>query len=65
MKLRSIELILPNASSAANFLVNIWGLAHAGSRDGIFYLRGAAGHPYLVSLEEGAEPAVRSTTFVC
>ncbi|MGC4083322.1 MAG: VOC family protein [Vicinamibacterales bacterium] len=34
-------------------------------RGSVYYLRGGGRHPYLVSLEEGPERYVRSTTFVC
>lgn len=65
MKLRSIELVLPQAESAARFLVEIWGLALAGHRGETTYLRGSGPFPYLVALEAGADPFVRSVTFVC
>jgi 2,3-dihydroxy-p-cumate/2,3-dihydroxybenzoate 3,4-dioxygenase len=65
MRLRSIELALPNAAQAASFLTDIWGLAPAETRGGTTYLRGSGGFPYLVALEESAESFVRSTTFVC
>jgi catechol 2,3-dioxygenase-like lactoylglutathione lyase family enzyme len=64
MKLRSIELIVPDAAKAAAFLTEIWGMAPAEQRGQTQYLRGSGTHPYLVALEEGNE-AVRSTTFLC
>ena len=65
MKLRSIELALPYAAEAAAFLTGIWGMAPAEVRGGTHYLRGSGSFPYLVALEESAEPYVRSTTFTC
>lgn len=65
MKLRSIELSLPNAAQAAEWLTAIWGLAPAELRGGTHYLRGSGSFPYLIALEEAAESFVRSTTFVC
>ena len=65
MKLRSIELVLPQARAAAAFLTDIWGMAHAETVGSTHYLRGSGTFPYLVALEEGPRPFVRSTTFVC
>ncbi len=65
MKLRSIELVVPGAGTAAAFLTDVWGMAPAETRGATHYLRGSGTHPYLVALEEGAERSVRSTTFVC
>ncbi len=64
MKLRSIELSLPDPAAAAAFMVDIWGLAPAETRGTTHYLRGSGTYPYLVAFEAGDE-FVRSTTFVC
>lgn len=64
MKLRSIELSLPDPAGAATFMTDIWGLAPAEVRGTTHYLRGSGTFPYLVAFEEGEE-GVRSTTFVC
>lgn len=64
MKLRSIELSLPDPVSAASFMVDIWGLVSAEVRGSTHYLRGSGTYPYLVSFSAGDE-FVRSTTFVC
>lgn len=64
MRLRSIELVLPRAAEAAAFLTDVWGMAPAEARGGTQYLRGSGPFPYLVALEEGVEPFVRTTTFV-
>lgn len=64
MRLRSIELVLPAAAEAAAFLTDIWGMAPAEVRGATHYLRGSGTFPYLVALEEGEAPFVRTTTFV-
>ncbi len=65
MKLRSIELVLPDFLAAGDFLTNIWGMALAERRADAIYLRGSGTDPYLVGLTEGPEPFVRSITFTC
>jgi catechol 2,3-dioxygenase-like lactoylglutathione lyase family enzyme len=65
MKLRSIELVLPQAGAAAAFLTEVWGLAPAAQRGDDHYLRGSGAFPYLVALHEGPDRFVRTTTFVC
>lgn len=65
MKLRSIELALPDPAAAAEFMTSIWGMAVAEVRGTAHYLRGAGPFPYLVSFEQSDSEFVRSTTFVC
>lgn len=65
MKLRSIELVLPNASEAASFLTDIWGTRLAGTRNQTHYIRGSGTFPYLVALQEGETASVSSVTYVC
>lgn len=65
MKLRSIELALPDPAAAAAFMVDIWGLASAGVHGATHYLRGSGDHPYLVAFEQSEREFVRSTTFAC
>ena len=73
MRLRSIELVLPNAAEAADYLVNIWHSVLAASpadkrsdcQPGTYYIRGAGNFPYLVALQEGESSYVRSVTYVC
>ncbi|MEI8635200.1 hypothetical protein P4S72_30405 [Vibrio sp. PP-XX7] len=65
MKLRSIELVLPEAEKAHAFMTDIWGTASAGQKDGTYYIRGSGIFPYLVALQEGERCFVRSITFVC
>ncbi|MBB4860316.1 catechol 2,3-dioxygenase-like lactoylglutathione lyase family enzyme [Novosphingobium chloroacetimidivorans] len=65
MKLRSVELGLPDPEAATEFMVDIWGAALAERRGDTFYLRGSGSFPYLLSLEKADGEFVRSTTFVC
>src|SRR5512144_1075547 len=65
MKLRSIELVVPEPQAAAEFMTGTWGMAPASTSGSTQYLRGSGTFPYLVSFAQGAEPFVRTTTFVC
>lgn len=65
MKLRSIELALPDPAAAAAFMTGIWGMAPGEVRDGTHYLRGSGSFPYLIAFEPSDQEFVRSTTFVC
>lgn len=65
MKLRSIELALPDPASAATFMADVWGLAPAGVRGSTHYLRGSGSQPYLLAFEEAEREFVRTTTFAC
>jgi len=65
MKLRSIELALPDPAAAAAFMVDIWGLAPAEVRGTSQYLRGSGPFPYLVGFEQAKHEFVRSVTFIC
>ena len=65
MKLRSIELALPDPASAAAFMIDVWGMAPGEVRGQTHYLRGSGSFPYLVALEQSDSEFVRSTTFVC
>jgi 2,3-dihydroxy-p-cumate/2,3-dihydroxybenzoate 3,4-dioxygenase len=63
MKLRSVELEVPDRESAVRFLTNSWGLLDAGERNGTSYLRGTEGLPYVVSVAQASSPAVAAVTF--
>ena len=65
MRLRSIELAVTDSDAAATFLTDVWGMAVGEVAGTTHYLRGSGRDPYLVALEEAAEPFVRSTTFTC
>ena len=65
IRLRSLELVLPDAADAATYLTDIWGAASAGSQGNTHYIRGSGTFPYLVALEQGDRRFVRSITFVC
>src|SRR4051812_24492767 len=64
MRLRSVELMVPQAAAAAKFLENIWGLfpersARTGSTR---FFRGTGDHPYILSVTEAASPGVAAIT---
>src|SRR5256885_16347372 len=63
MKLRSIELEVPDRESAVRFFRDPWGLLEAGERNGTSYLRGTEDIPYVVSVAQAGEPAVAAVTF--
>ncbi|HEY6242017.1 MAG TPA: VOC family protein [Burkholderiales bacterium] len=63
MRLRSVELEVPDRDSAVRFFRDTWGLLEAGARNGTSYLRGTEDIPYIVSLAEAPEPAVAAVTF--
>jgi catechol 2,3-dioxygenase-like lactoylglutathione lyase family enzyme len=65
MRLRSIELALPDPSAASRFMIDIWGMAPGEQRNGNSYLRGSGTFPYLVGFEKSEKEFVRSTTFLC
>ncbi len=63
MRLRSVELEIPDVAPAAEFLERVWGLASAGSSGGTRFFRGTGDHPYILSLTQAAAPAVTAVTF--
>jgi hypothetical protein len=63
MKLRSIELEVPDRDSAVRFLRQSWGLLDAGQREGTSYLRGTEDLSYIVSVAQSSVPAVAAVTF--
>lgn len=63
MRLRSVELALPQARAAAEFLQEIWGLIPAGSKGGAFFFRGTGSHPYILALREAPTSAVLAIEF--
>jgi catechol 2,3-dioxygenase-like lactoylglutathione lyase family enzyme len=63
MKLRSVELEVPDRVSAVRFFQDTWGLLDAGTRNNISYLRGTEDIPYIVSVAQAGEPAVAAVTF--
>jgi len=58
MKLQSVELRVADVAKTAEFFEKVWGLTPVGSAK----LRGTAGLPYLIGLEQG-KPSIRSITF--
>lgn len=65
MKLRSIELALPDPAAAAAFMTDVWGMAPAQVKGTTQYLRGSGPFPYLVAFEQSEQEFVRSATFTC
>jgi hypothetical protein len=61
--LRSVDLLMPQAGAAADFLEGKWGLVAAGSVGGTIFLRGSGDHPYIFSVAESAAPGVAAVTF--
>ena len=58
MRLRSVELRVPQAGAAAQFLEDVWGLFPAGSVGATRFFRGTGDHPYILSLSEANAPGV-------
>jgi catechol 2,3-dioxygenase-like lactoylglutathione lyase family enzyme len=63
MRLRSVELEVPDRDSAVRFLRESWGLLDAGQRNGTSYLRGTEDLSYIVSVAQTSAPAVAAVTF--
>ncbi len=63
MRLRSVELEIPDVAPAAEFLERLWGLVPAGSAGATRFFRGTGDHPYILSLTKAATPAVAAVTF--
>ena len=63
MRLRSVELQLPQAESAKQFLTEVWGLSEAGRNASAAFLRGTGDHPYVIALSEAGAPSIGSISF--
>jgi 2,3-dihydroxy-p-cumate/2,3-dihydroxybenzoate 3,4-dioxygenase len=63
MRLRSVELELPDVAPAAEFLERVWGLVPVSASGAARFFRGTGDHPYILSLTKAAAPAVAATTF--
>ena len=63
MRLRSVELEVPDRDSAVRFLRESWGLLDAGQRNGTSYLRGTEDLSYIVSVAQSGAPTVAAVTF--
>ena len=63
MRLRSVELEIPDVARAAEFLGGVWGLTPAGSSGGTQFFRGTGSHPYILSITKAGAPAVVAITF--
>ena len=63
MRLRSVELELPDVNQAADFLSGVWGLVAAGKSKETQFFRGSGTHPYILSITKSSTPAVSAITF--
>jgi catechol 2,3-dioxygenase-like lactoylglutathione lyase family enzyme len=63
MRLRSVELRVPRAAHAAEFLENLWGLVPAGRGGATWFFRGTGDHPYIFAVTDALEPGVSAITF--
>jgi catechol 2,3-dioxygenase-like lactoylglutathione lyase family enzyme len=63
MRLRSVELEIPDVGASADFFERLWGLVPAGSAGATRFWRGTGDHPYILSLKESSVPAVAAITF--
>ncbi len=63
MRLRSVELELPDVAKAADFLTGAWGLLPAGASGGTQFFRGTGNHPYILSISKALAPAIAAITF--
>ena len=63
MRLRSVELELPDVGQAADFLSGVWGLVAAGKSKETQFFRGSGTHPYILSITKSSTPAVSAITF--
>ncbi len=63
MRLRSIELDIPDRAAAASFLQHPWGLQEVESRGATTYLRGTAAEHYAIAVTESTSNGLRSATF--
>ena len=61
--LRSVELLVPDLSSAAAFYTSIWGLFEAAREDDALWLRGTGTDCHVLRLAHDASAAVVSLTF--
>jgi catechol 2,3-dioxygenase-like lactoylglutathione lyase family enzyme len=63
MRLRSVELEVPQVARSAEFLERLWGLVPAGASGKTRYWRGCGDHPHILSLTEAPVPRVAAITF--
>ena len=63
VRLRSVELEIPDIAAAGEFLERVWGLVPSGTSSATRFWRGSGDHPYILSLTKAATPAVTAITF--
>ncbi|ODT82701.1 MAG: glyoxalase [Pelagibacterium sp. SCN 64-44] len=59
----NVRLMVPDLEQAATFYTTIWGLVEAARAEGVVYLRGSGGDPYILALHGGDRSAVISVGF--
>jgi catechol 2,3-dioxygenase-like lactoylglutathione lyase family enzyme len=66
MRLRSVELMVPQAAAASQFLEKLWGLVPVGASAtkpaGTRFFRGTGDHPYILSITDAKAPGVAAIT---
>lgn len=65
VKLRSIEIRLPDPGSATAFLAGVWGLTEVIRSGESVYLRGSGRAAYIIGLHRSTSRSVKSLTFQC
>jgi catechol 2,3-dioxygenase-like lactoylglutathione lyase family enzyme len=63
MRLRGVELAVPQARETADFLERIWGLTSAGERGKTRFFRGTGTHPYILAVRAADASAVNAIEF--
>ena len=63
MRIRSVELEMPDRAAASAFLQNPWGLIDAGTRGDTTYLRTTSDHAYAIAIKDAPKNAMNSVTF--
>jgi len=63
VRLRSVDLEIPDVGQAGDFLSGVWGLFAAGKSKDTQFFRGTGSHPYILSITKASSPAVSAITF--
>lgn len=63
MRIRSVELEMPDRAAAVQFLQSPWGLIDAGTRGDTTYLRATSDQAYAIAVREAPASAMVSATF--
>ena len=60
MRIRSVELEMPNRVAAVRFLQDPWGLTDAGTHGDTTYLRATSDQAYVMAVREAPQSAMIS-----